>query len=740
MYSWDPDILIGYEIQMLSWGYVFDRAKFLKIGLAPRLSRIPEQKIRSQIELTDNSLARYKTDLFVIGRILLNVWRIVRSEVTLNIYTFENVSYHVLHQRVPHYSFETLTEYFNQDSHRWKTIEYYLMRCRSNFLLLNELDTVGLTSEFARLFGIPFYSVLSRGSQFRVESMMLRIAKPMNYIAVSPSPDQRAMMRAPEVISLILEPESRFYSDPVVVLDFQSLYPSIIIAYNYCFSTCLGNVKNIITDESRQFGCTTLRVPLATMKKIKEDYTVSPTGLAFVKSNIRKGVLPRMLEEILNTRVMVKGAMKKNKGDKALERLLNARQLGLKLISNVTYGYTSANFSGRMPCVEIGDSIVAKARETLTRAIHLVENTPEWKAKVVYGDTDSMFILLEGATKDEAFRIGREITKRVTELNPVPVKLKFEKVYLPCVLQTKKRYVGFAYEKEDQFEPIYDAKGIETVRRDGCPAVAKILEKSIKMLFMQRDVSLIKKFVLRQCQKLIDGKASTKDFVIAKEYRGRSSYKPGACVPSLEISKKLLATDKRAEPRVGERVPYVVVYGMPGLPLIRLVRRPIEFLSDPSLRLNAAYYITKQILPPLNRIFSLIGVDTNAWYNELPRSLRSAAFVPQSNDLIQKATISQYFNSLRCPICEIVTNHGICCKCQSDPQKAILLIQDRLRLMERAHCKMKELCYQCIGVRLCDVQCESLDCPILFKVLKAKHELVQASHLRKVIEVFSSRS
>ncbi|EDV18650.1 uncharacterized protein TRIADDRAFT_34877, partial [Trichoplax adhaerens] len=77
--------------------------------------------------------------------------------------------------------------------------------------------------------------------------------------------------------------------------------------------------------------------------------------------------------------------------------------------------------------------------------------------------------------------------------------------------------------------------------------------------------------------------------------------------------RKLLATDKRAEPRVGERVPYVVVYGMPGLPLIRLVRRPIEFLSDPSLRLNAAYYITKQILPPLNRIFSLIGVDTNAW-------------------------------------------------------------------------------------------------------------------------------
>ena len=52
-------------------------------------------------------------------------------------------------------------------------------------------------------------------------------------------------MAAPECLQLIMEPESKFYSDPVLVLDFQSLYPSVIIAYNYCFSTCLGRVKNL---------------------------------------------------------------------------------------------------------------------------------------------------------------------------------------------------------------------------------------------------------------------------------------------------------------------------------------------------------------------------------------------------------------------------------------------------------------------------------------------------------------
>lgn len=77
--------------------------------------------------------------------------------------------------------------------------------------------------------------------------MMLRLAKPLNFIAVSPSVSQRAQQRAPQCIPLILEPESRFYSNSVLVLDFQSLYPSVIIAYNYCYSTCLGHAHSLGT-------------------------------------------------------------------------------------------------------------------------------------------------------------------------------------------------------------------------------------------------------------------------------------------------------------------------------------------------------------------------------------------------------------------------------------------------------------------------------------------------------------
>lgn len=73
----------------------------------------------------------------------------------------------------------------------------------------------------ARLFGIDFYSVLSRGSQFRVEAVMLRVTKRNNFVLLSPSRNQVAAQAPMECIPLVMEPQSRYYSDPVVVLDFQ---------------------------------------------------------------------------------------------------------------------------------------------------------------------------------------------------------------------------------------------------------------------------------------------------------------------------------------------------------------------------------------------------------------------------------------------------------------------------------------------------------------------------------------
>jgi DNA polymerase zeta len=77
--------------------------------------------------------------------------------------------------------------------------------------------------------------------------------------------------------------------------------------------------------------------------------------------------------------------------------------------------------------------------------------------------------------------------------------------------------------------------------------------------------------------------------------------------------RKLSEKDPRAEPLPSQRVPYIVVYGSPGLPLIQLVRRPQEFIGNPNLRLNAHYYIEKAIMPALNRCLALANLDVGRW-------------------------------------------------------------------------------------------------------------------------------
>lgn len=90
----------------------------------------------------------------------------------------------------------------------------------------------------------------------------------------------------------------------------------------------------------------------------------------------------------------------------------------------------------------------------------------------------SLFVLLRGRSLSEAFTLGRTIADLVTLNSPNPVALKFEKIYLPTILMSKKRYCGYKHESEG-LVPVFDAKGIETVRRDGCALTAKILQKSL---------------------------------------------------------------------------------------------------------------------------------------------------------------------------------------------------------------------------------------------------------------------
>ena len=723
----DPDILTGYEVHNSSWGYCIERARVkYDLNLCDEISRMKSQSHGRFGKDEDRWGFNHTSTIRVTGRHTINIWRAMRGELNLLQYTMENIVYHLLHRRIPHYPFADLTRWYKSKNPRdqAKVVEYFCSRVQIDLEILEANELVPRTSEQARLLGVDWFSVISRGSQFKVESLMFRIAKPENFLLVSPSRRQVGGQNALECLPLVMEPQSDFYTSPLLVLDFQSLYPSVMIAYNYCYSTFLGRVVN--WRGTNKMGFTDYRREKRLIELLKDYINIAPNGIMYAKTEVRKSLLAKMLSEILETRAMVKSGMKVDKDDKTLQRLLNNRQLALKLIANVTYGYTSASFSGRMPCSEIADSIVQTGRETLEKAIALIHSVERWGAEVVYGDTDSLFVYLKGRTREQAFDIGEDIARTITKMNPRPVKLKFEKVYHPCVLLAKKRYVGFKYESRDQTVPEFDAKGIETVRRDGTPAEQKIEENALKVLFRTADLSQVKSFFQAQCDKIMRGKVSIQDFCFAREVKLGTYSDKGLPPPGALISARRMLEDPRLEPQYGERVPYVVITGGPGARLIDRCVAPEVLLNDAQSELDAEYYISKNLIPPLERIFNLVGANVRQWYDEMPKIQRIRRVDVDTRDIpggISRKTLESYMKSSTCLVCRapLDSESPICQSCFDQSSQSLLSLRTRLVRGERKRAELTKVCRSCSGMGWNEeVRCDSKDCGLFYSRVRQK--------------------
>lgn len=734
----DPDILSGFEVHMSSWGYIIDRCtKIYKFNI---LEEIPRVATRWKSKSKDIWGYSHSSGISITGRYMLNIWRIMRTSYNLNQYSLENLTNHVLHYRLPHFSYSFLTFLWSPKSSitQLKTVLSYVMkRVEINILLLKKDDFIERTTEFSRLLGIDFHSVFYRGSQYKVESFLVRICKSESFLLNSPSKQAVRKQKPLECVPLVMEPQSTFYKSPMVVLDFQSLYPSIMIGYNYCYSTMIGRVDTLNL-KSNEIGTTHIPLRENLLQLLKDDVNLSPNGVVFVNKSIRKSTLAKMLKEILDIRVMVKKTMAEMPHlNESLKKQLNNKQLALKLLANVTYGYASASFSGRMPCSDLADTIVQTGRETLEKAVDMIENNDEWGAKVVYGDTDSLFVYLPGKTKEDAFRIGNEISLRVSENNPKPIFLKFEKVYHPSILVTKKRYVGYSYEKPTQKEPSFDSKGIETVRRDGHPAQQKIVEKAIKILFNTSDLSLVKKYVQSQFTKLYEGKVSIQDFCFAKEVK-LGSYKSDTTAPAgAVVAKKQMESDHRAEPQYKERVPYLVVRGKAGEILRNRSISPVEFLANPELSLDADYYIDKTLIPPLSRLFNVMGINVEEWKSDLTR-------FTAKKGLITMKEKNKVGDSILCSNCggnTIVSQEsGLCKQCCNDTRNTALELLTGHLSREKQLKNIMTICRTCTykftkdanleGQMISD-HCDSYDCPIYYSRLKTEKYLTDEAFIRK---------
>ena len=183
-------------------------------------------------------------------------------------------------------------------------------------------------------------------------------------------------------------------------------------AHNLCYSTLLNPT------EAKQLD--------------KSQYSITPNGYYFIKPEVKKGILPEILEELLAARKIAKKDMKAAK-DPLTRGVMNGRQLALKVSANSVYGFTGATV-GQLPCLPISSSVTAYGREMIdaTKAkveeLYTIKNGYKHDAEVIYGDTDSVMIKFGCDDVATAIKMGEEAAPIVSSIFITPIKLEFEKV------------------------------------------------------------------------------------------------------------------------------------------------------------------------------------------------------------------------------------------------------------------------------------------------------------------------
>jgi DNA polymerase delta subunit 1 len=565
----DPDLITGYNIQNFDLPYLINRAKTLKADLFPYLGRLKNIKTTERkVTLQSKQMGRRENkQINIEGRVIFDLLLVLIRDYKLRSYTLNAVSYNFLQEQKEDVHHSIISDLQNgNDQTRRRLAVYCLKDAYLPLRLIEKLMCIINYMEMARVTGVPLGYLLTRGQQIKVVSQLLRKAKEQDLLIPAMKIDVNDEFEGATVI----EPIKGYYDVPISTLDFSSLYPSIMIAHNLCYTSLLKSKENMNPD----------------------DYIQTPSGNFFVKSHLRKGILPEILENLLKARKRAKEMMKEEK-DPFKYKVLDGRQLALKISANSVYGFTGAQV-GKLPCLEISQSVTSFGRQMIEKTKQLVEskytiaNGYQFDSKVIYGDTDSVMVKFGVAGLEEAMKLGKEAADYISSTFVKPIKLEFEKCYFPYLLIQKKRYAGLYFTRPDKYDKM-DCKGIETVRRDNSPLVSNLISICLQKLLIERDPQGAIDYAKQTISDLLCNRIDISHLVITKElsktdkeYVGKQAH--------VELANKMRKRDAGSAPQLGDRVPYVIVAGSKGQATYEKAEDPV-YVLDHNLPIDTRYYL-----------------------------------------------------------------------------------------------------------------------------------------------------
>jgi DNA polymerase delta subunit 1 len=453
---------------------------------------------------------------------------------------------------------------------------------------MDRLFTIQNLIEMAKATWVPINYLVERGQQIKVFSQLARKARELDFM-IPTLPYEKSDEKYEG--ATVLDAQTGAYYGPITALDFEGLYPSIMMAHNLCYSSLVMDPKydNLPGIQYEQFG----------------------------KYRFAQNV-PSLLPEILKE---LKQFRKKAKKDKAqsvgtpMWAIYEGKQLAFKVSMNSVYGFTGAVNGGILPLVAIASSVTFRGRQMIEETKNYVEAHFEG-AKVRYGDTDSVMVEFDVGTRkgqeaiEYSWEQGRLAAEACTKLFKAPNNLELEKVYCPYFLYSKKRYAAKKYEMGKSgtvdFKEI-EVKGLQVVRRDNCPYVREVCKTILDLIMNSRDPLPAIEEAKKASRLLRSGKVPMEKLMLSKQLAGEYKSSNHAHVA---VRDKIQKRAPGSEPKQGDRVQYVIVEGPKKAKLYEKSEDP-EWVRKHNIKLDYEYYFTNQLQNPIIDLLEpLIGNTT----------------------------------------------------------------------------------------------------------------------------------
>ncbi|MEM2598712.1 MAG: DNA-directed DNA polymerase [Thermoproteota archaeon] len=532
----DPDVIVGYGITE-DWSYLAERCK----------------RVDVQLEVGRN-YAKPHTSVFghvsVTGRISIDLFHNARENPQLTEYTLDEYAESLglkVGQMIPEHKYSEYLSSASEAEKLFKQSEEYAKLLHRIWMMLGDFAI-----QLSQITGLPMDHVFTASSGHRAEAYLIREAYSLGELI----PPRVEKPYIPYAGGLVLQPQEGVYEN-VSVIDFSSMYPNIMLKYNVSPDTYVPEGEE----------CKDCYVSPESKHRFRKDY---------------RGVYTRMLQKLLEARRSVRKRLETVEEGSVEYRILDARQKALKILANTLYGYAGW-IGARWYLRQVAESVAEWGRYTIRMAI---QKARQMGMKIVYGDTDSIFIMDGEKLKELVGWIEGELE----------MEARIDKKYRRILFtEAKKRYGGLL--EDGGLEVV----GLEVVRGDWAEIAKETQLGVLKTMLETMDVGKAVSYVRNIIAETRSGRVEMEKMIIWKRMtKPPEAYEVRAphVLAALELSKRGWRID------VGDKVGYVIVKGSSK---IGERAKPYQLVEKKDI--DYEYYVKNQIVPAAMRILKVFGVE-----------------------------------------------------------------------------------------------------------------------------------